>query len=147
MKAESTVGNRISELPMVASLPVAELRSRDLARGWKLVVVWGGPVGLILLASVVGPLAGWSFREIGVLLVGGTAWLGASCLTNARKCGRTHCWIDGVGLPILAGVGALTVLGLVSLPWNTYGGILWAIIITGFVVECALGPYLLRRPA
>ena len=52
-------------------------------------VVWGIPLLVLIAAAFVEPIPrtlAWS----GVL-----AWMGAACLMNARRCGRTHCRYTG----------------------------------------------------
>ncbi|MHB8351631.1 MAG: hypothetical protein ACYDFT_02920 [Thermoplasmata archaeon] len=98
----------------------------------------------ILVASILGQLFRLSFIEFGALLTIGAVWLGLSCLANAIRCGRTHCWIVGIALPALAVVGGLN-LATVILPWSTYISILWVIVLGSLVAECVIGPYLQSR--
>lgn len=118
------------------------VRARDLAQGWTLLGFWAVPVGMLVTVSVVGPLLHLSFAEFGSLLTLGTAWFGVSCLTNALRCGRAHCWIDGTALPALAVVGGLNLLTGVGLRWTTYLSVLWFIVVVSLVVECCTGTYI-----
>lgn len=133
-----------SPLPTFGPAGAAVRRERDLARGSQLFLFWGGPVAWLFGGSFLGSWEGWTSQELGVVFVVGTAWLGASCLVNALRCGRTHCWIDGVCLPLLAAAGALNAVGLVSLSWDTFNGLLVLIVAGSFVIECVTGPYLAR---
>lgn len=118
--------------------------SRDLARGLTGTLLWGAPIGVILVASAVSALGILTFVEAGALWIAGTAWLGTTCLVNARRCGRTHCWIDGLLLPPLAVVGGLILIGLLDIPWRDFVTALVTIVIGAFVVEWGCGPYLRR---
>jgi hypothetical protein len=124
--------------------PIGE-PARDLARGWRVVGFWGGPVMWILTWSFAGARLGLPSWELGALLVVGTVWLGSTCLGNALRCGRTHCFIDGVALPALAVVGAVSLLGVFTFAWSSYTSVLWIIVALGFVIECCAGSYLPRR--
>jgi hypothetical protein len=129
-----------SEMRVIPAAPTSP-RTRDLARGVGGLALWGAPIALILSGSFLGGTGAISFSEEGILLIIGPSWLGIMCLANARRCGRTHCWIDGTLLPPLAFVGTLILFGLLSLPWYTYTSALWIIVIGAFLAECALGPY------
>ena len=129
--------NKSKELPTVDGSG----RSRDLAGGWRVLGFWGGPMALILIASVGGQLLWLSFVQVGVLLIIGTAWFGVSCLVNAIRCGRVHCWVDGFLLPALALVGALNLLAIVTLPWTSYLSAFWLILLASVVLECVFGTY------
>lgn len=113
----------------------------DLARGSGGLAYWGAPIAVLLLASVLGQTGTLSFAQEGLLLLGGTVWFGATCLINAVRCGRTHCWIDGVGLPALAMVAAANLLAVLSFPWSSYTSALWAVVLVSFVAEWIAGPY------
>lgn len=116
-------------------------RSRDLARGWNVILFWGGPVAWMLAAPTLASLRGYSFEQLGILLVVGTAWFGASCLYNALRCGRTHCWIDGILLPSLAVLGGLNLTTTLALSWSTYLSAFWGILLLSIIIECDVGSY------
>ena len=126
---------------MVDSSGRSARATRDLARGWRILAFWGGPLTLILIASALGQLAWLSFTQVGVLLILGTTWFGASCLVNALRCGRAHCWVDGLLLPALAVVGGLNLLAIISLPWSSYLSAFWLILLASIVLECVSGTY------
>ncbi len=96
---------------------------------------------MILIASVGGQLLLLSFTSVGVLLILGTTWFGVSCLVNALRCGRVHCWVDGLLLPALAVVGGLNLLAIVTLPWSSYLSAFWLILLASIVFECVSGTY------
>ena len=113
----------------------------DLARGRKGLLLWGAPIAFTLAASAITSISAVSVSIWSILLVSGTLWLGLTCLANARRCGRTHCWIDGTFLPALSVAGGLALIGWIPLSWNTFRSILWVIVIGAFVVEWGFGPY------
>ena len=96
---------------------------------------------MILIASVGAQLLSLSFIEVGVLLILGTTWVGGTCLVNARRCGRVHCWVGGLLLPELAVVGGLNLLAIVTLPWTSYVSVFWLILLASLVLECVSGTY------
>ncbi|MCI4348136.1 MAG: hypothetical protein L3J97_05900 [Thermoplasmata archaeon] len=131
----------IDELPIYHDERAAPSATRDLARGWNVLLFWGGPLAWVLLASVADLLLRLSFDQFGILLVIGTAWFGTICLVNALRCGRSHCWIDGVLLPLLVVVGGLNLMNIVHLSWGTYLSAFWSILVASVVVECVVGSY------
>jgi len=64
-----------------------------------------------------------------------TAWMGVACYLNGRSCGRTHCKIDGILLPLLSLVGVLNLLGVTSFGWNVYSDAFWIILFISLVPE------------
>jgi hypothetical protein len=139
-------GAGASAEPPRGDVPIPTIQSRarlsDLARGWAGVILWGAPISVILAGSVLLGLNRVDLTDAGVLWVLGTVWLGATCLLNARRCGRTHCWIAGVALPVVAVVGVLNLVGALALPWNAYLALVWLSILAAFVIEWMRGPYL-----
>jgi hypothetical protein len=129
------------ELPVLPTSTATSRKNRDLARGWHVVLFWAGPVAWIIIASSLGVSLPLSFALFGVLLIMGTLWLGGLCLVNALRCGRAHCRVDGVLLPILAVVGGLNVLAVIHLAWATYLTILWVIVLASICLECVIGSY------
>jgi hypothetical protein len=130
-----------TELPLYGAGPTARGQRRDLARGWTVLLFWGGPLAWMVAASVAGPTLRLSFEQSGLLLVSGTAWMGSLCLVNALRCGRSHCWIDGVLLPALAVTGALNLTRIVNFYWSTYVSAFWLILLASVIVECLAGSY------
>ncbi|MGI0129511.1 MAG: hypothetical protein ACREEC_05080 [Thermoplasmata archaeon] len=114
----------------------------DLAEGWNVLWFWGAPIALLLFTSfAASPVFHLSYFQVGVLLVIGTLLIGALCLVNAFRSGRTHCWIDGALLTVLGGVGVLNVLGVLNIYWVIYLYVLTAILGASFVVEWVVGRY------
>ena len=67
-------------------------RGRDLAGGIvRPLLVFGLPT-LAVLGTGYG---GFSERVLAVVWPLAFLWLGAACLSNARRCGRVHCWFTG----------------------------------------------------
>ena len=132
--------NKSDELPVIDS-PRPSPASRDFARGRRVLGFWGGPLALVLWGSVGSQTHLLSFMQVGVLLILGTAWFGTSCLMNALRCGRAHCWVNGLLLPALAVVGGLNLLGIVALPWSSYLSAFWLVLLASIVLECVSGPY------
>jgi hypothetical protein len=76
-----------------------------------------------------------SLTAAGVLWTAATLWIGLGCAWNARVCGRVHCFVDGVLLPVLAIVGALNVASVIAISWNLYWAAFIVIIVASFVPE------------
>jgi hypothetical protein len=110
--------------------------SRDLVRTPAALLIWGLPLAVILFASGV-----WHGQQLpttltGVVLTLATVWVGVACYVNGRGCGRTHCKIDGILLPLLSLVGALNLLGVTAFGWSLYSTAFWLILFLSFVPEC-----------
>jgi hypothetical protein len=110
-------------------------KSRDLVRTPAALWIWCLPIGAVLFATSV-----WNGHQLpttltGVILTLATAWMGVACYLNGRSCGRTHCKIDGILLPLLSLVGVLNLLGVTSFGWNVYSGAFWIILFISFVPE------------
>lgn len=110
--------------------------SHDLFRqraGWW---VWCPPAALIVVGSI--STNGHSILPFildGIILVAASGWIGVACFWNARRCGRVHCAIDGVLLPLLGLVGVINLIGFIKLSWNLYSAILIGIVALSFVPE------------
>ena len=76
-----------------------------------------------------------SLTARGVLWVVAVAWAGTGCLINGRSCGRVHCRIDGILFPLLAIIGALNVLSVISFDWNLFWLAFFLILVGSFVPE------------
>lgn len=116
----------------------------DLLRTMAFIWIWGLPAALLIFANAAGQQHWLAQRTAGLLMTAAVAWIGVACFINGRRCGRTHCVIDGYLLPLLAVVGLLNVFHVVSLTWPSYLNIFWVIIIVGFVPECCGLKYLRR---
>ncbi len=96
----------------------------DWASGRSLLLIWGLPsVALVLSALFNGPylIVVWP-----VLLTG----MGAACLLNARRCGRTHCYVSGPFFLLLAVVALLYSVGVLPLGANGWW-LLSAVLVGG----------------
>ena len=85
-------------------------QSKDwVAKGRSLALAWGLP-GLALAGSLLvePPWRAW----IWVLSL---LWMGAACMANARRCGRTHCYFTAPLFFVMAFVALLDGLGLLVL--------------------------------
>jgi hypothetical protein len=71
----------------------------------------------------------------GILWTVSVAWAGVGCYINGRRCGRVHCKIDGVLLPLLCIAGALNILGVVSFSWDAFWGAFFVILLVSFLPE------------
>lgn len=106
---------------------------------------WGLPIGFVLVATSL-----WNAHQLPAILTGGiltlaTAWIGVACYLNGRACGRVHCQIDGVLLPLLSLVGVVNLLGMISFNWNGYAAAFWIILGLSFVPECLGVRYLTKQ--
>src|SRR5260370_38187743 len=104
-------------------------RTADASRDWRSskrtkLLAWWIPLAAILAGLFV-PV---SLRTAGWVIALG--WMGAACMTNARRCNRTHCRYTGpyyltMIVPVIGfGAGLVTVgiLGWVSLEVVLLGG-------------------------
>jgi hypothetical protein len=105
-----------------------ECMNRDLAASRAGRVVWGGPAAFVL-AGVALPSA----RSF--LWAGGFLAAGAACVANARRCGRTHCYVTGPLYLLLSGAAALKGLDLLSWSWWTLLALSAAGTFVGYVPE------------
>jgi hypothetical protein len=117
--------------------PVQETRARDnedccgspQARSRK---DWLGNARASLLAwwlpqaaIIAGPVVTVPVRT--AVWVGALVWMGAACLFNARRSGRTHCWITGPYY--IAMVGPVLTLGTGTVAAGLYAWIACALLI------------------
>jgi hypothetical protein len=114
---------------------VGDVRSYALA--------WGLPtVALVVTVFAPPPL-----RTLAWVL--SLLWMGAACLANARRCGRTHCHLTGPFFLLMAAVTLSHGIGL--LPLGPDGWIWLAAVLVGGtallwgVSETLLGRYLHHR--
>lgn len=71
--------------------------------------------------------------------------MGAGCLVNARRCGRTHCFVTGPLFVLAALYVALAELGVVPLRPSTFLSVVLGITALAFLAELPMGRYILRR--
>lgn len=101
-------------------------------------LIWGVPVATIVLASIAQSSGMISLALAGGIWTASTAAMGVGCLINASRCGRVHCAIAGVLLPMLSVAGVANVLGLVYFSWDVLGvywDVFWGILIVSFSTE------------
>lgn len=132
------------ELPMFGTDRPSGHRS-DLVRTAGGLALWAPPIVFLLLASGLAQAGVLPLFLEGPLVLVGTFWFGLLCLANAFRCNRVHCWVDGVGLPVLGAVGVVVEVGWLRWPWSEYLSVLWGIVVLSFVAECFVGPYVRRR--
>lgn len=125
-------------------LNAIDMPSRDLSRRWiPFVLIWGLPVALFLIGEGLQQ----SSTDVvlgGVLLTLSTLWFGAGCLHNGRLSRRTHCMIDGVGMPLLGAFGLLILVGILSVSWSYFIAAFWVILLLSFVPEMLGKRYIAR---
>jgi hypothetical protein len=97
--------------------------------------LWCVPGCVAIGASILEGDHTVSLTAAGVLWTAATLWIGLGCAWNARACGRVHCYVDGVLLPVLALVGALNVAAVIAISWNLYWAAFMVIIVASFVPE------------
>jgi len=112
---------------------------QDLVRTTAALWLWSLPNGLLILGTIFAT-SRWNGHPLpatltGALLTIGTAWMGVACYWNGRRCGRTHCKIDGVLLPLLSLVGLVNLVGVTAFSWMVYAGAFWIILLLSFVPE------------
>ncbi|MEX0829362.1 MAG: hypothetical protein WD032_03905 [Nitrospirales bacterium] len=103
-------------------------------------LLWGLPGVMIFLAVFLSP-----FTKTGIWS-GALLWMGAACVLNAARCGRTHCHVTGPYFFLLAMGTVLHGFRIVDLGANDWmwlglalmagGGVLW------FVTERVWGTFL-----
>jgi len=121
------------ELPVQPSAQPS--RGRNFERAPWCYLLWRVPVVLALGAKAAYRASALSLTATGALWVTAVAWAGTGCLINGRSCGRVHCRIDGILFPLLAVVGALNVLSVISLDWNLFWLAFIVILVGSFVPE------------
>jgi hypothetical protein len=110
-------------------------KRQDFVRTPAALWIWGLPIGLVIVANGT-----WNGHQLpatltGVIVTIATAWIGVACYLNGRRCGRTHCKIDGILLPLLSLVGLLNLLGVTSFGWTMYSVAIGVILFISFVPE------------
>lgn len=98
-----------------------------VSRPGRYVVAWGLPMAALIVAVFLPPLARTVIGTAALL------WMGAACLANAARCGRTHCYFTGPFFLILAAGVALHGFGIF---WLGPDGWIWLgiTIVAGAVI-------------
>jgi hypothetical protein len=108
---------------------------QDLVRTRAALWLWWLPIGLIVLANITWNGHHFPATIMGVMLTIATAWIGTVCYINGRRCGRTHCKIDGILFPLLSIVGLMNLLGVISFGWDVYSAAFWIILFISYIPE------------
>ncbi|HEY6483547.1 MAG TPA: hypothetical protein VIY54_08455 [Steroidobacteraceae bacterium] len=110
----------------------------DWASGVRGCLTFGIPAAILLVSPSIGT------RYLVIVWPVLLTFMGVACLLNARRCGRTHCYMTGPFLLILAGVALIYGIGILPLGargWST----LSATFAIGGVVLCCVPELLLGR--
>jgi membrane-anchored protein YejM (alkaline phosphatase superfamily) len=121
------------ELPVQSSPQPS--RGRNLEAAPWCYLLWGVPAVLVVAAGIAYGESVISLTARGVIWVTAVAWAGVGCLINGQSCGRVHCRIDGIALPLLAIAGASNVLSVISFDWNLFWLAFFVILLVSFVPE------------
>lgn len=113
----------------------AEQARRDLIRSSACLWIWGIPIALAILNKGLQDAGLVPSAATGAGWIVITWWIGAACFVNGRRCGRVHCQINGIVLPLLGLLSLAKILGFVSLSWSTYSDIFWAVALASFLPE------------
>ena len=112
-----------------------DLASRPVA--W---LLWGLPATALL----VGALVDGSTRT--VVWTSAFVVAGSSCLENARRCGRWHCYLTGP-LYLLGAVATLLLgFGMVSIGWSWIPTVAISGTVLAFIPEWVRGKYRTKEP-
>ena len=126
---------------MATETPLEESFGRNYERAPWVYLLWGLPFVLTVATSVAFSANLIPLVVAGSLWTFSVGWFGVGCFINARSCGRVHCKIDGIAFPLLAAVGVLNVLAVVSLSWNLFWGVFIVILIASFIPELVWKKY------
>ena len=122
-------------MTMTTKIPLNTSFGKNYERAPWVYLLWGVPFALAAATSAAFSANLISLTVAGALWTFSVGWFGVGCFINARSCGRVHCIIDGIAFPLLAAVGALNVLSVVSFSWNLFLGVFIVILVVSFVPE------------
>lgn len=108
--------------------------TRDLTRGWSMLLFWCLPAAMIIAG-------GHWYRAMGWLWAAAFALAGAGCLLNATRCGRTHCYVTGPLFVLAALWSLLSAAGVVSLHPNQLMWVVVGVVVLAYLSEFPLGRY------
>lgn len=96
--------------------------------------IWCVPLILAFIGTII---SHFNFPVVipGLIGVISTAWIGIGCYVNGRHCGRVHCKIDGILLPLLSIVALLMLLHIIPLRWVNYFSIFWLVLLISYLPE------------
>jgi hypothetical protein len=120
-------------------------KRQDLVRTPSALWIWCLPIGFVIFAIVMWNGHQLPFTLTGVIVTIATAWIGVACYLHGRRCGRTHCKILGILLPLLSLVGLFNLLGVTAFSWNVYSDAFWIILLISFVPEFFALNYLPKK--
>lgn len=118
----------------VREIPIEQER-RDLIRSTACLWIWGIPIALAVITEGLHEAGAVPSVVTGIGWMIVTCWIGSACFVNGRRCGRVHCRIDGIALPLLGLVALAKMLGFVSFSWSVYNDIFWIVSLVSFVPE------------
>jgi hypothetical protein len=112
----------------------------DWARGVRGCLTWGIPLALLVISP-----ERYFFIVWPIILT----FMGVTCLLNAHRCGRIHCYFTGPFFLVLAGVGFLYGVGVLPLGARGWSKLSLALLIGSvallYLPERTLGRY--RHPS
>ncbi len=107
----------------------------------KFLLYWGLPFAVLLVQGFV--IEGLIAKT--VLITASWTAMGAGCLANARRCGRTHCHFTGPLFLLGAAASLLHGLGFVPLSWTMINLVTGAgAVVVWVVTEKIWGRYVSR---
>lgn len=107
---------------------------RDLTHGVSAWLLWYVPIAVLLASGFLHFGGAW-------LPVAAFAVMGAGCVANARRCGRTHCYVTGPLLLLAAIWAFLVALGVVTLHSNILSLVVIGISLLAYGAEIPFGRY------
>jgi hypothetical protein len=123
-----------------SNLPMAPVGRNYESPPW-CYLLWGAPAAMILVSQAAYQRFDISLTFAGSIWALSVLWIGVGCLVNARSCGRVHCRIDGVAMPLLAIFGLLDAFSVIRLAWSLYWTAFFIILIASFVPELVWKKY------
>lgn len=108
--------------------------SRDLARGWTSWLLWGLPIIALIVGGVWSAHLVWFWVPAFVVM-------GAACLVNAARCGRTHCYVTGPLFLLAALWVLLSAWGIVPLESGPLALVVFVICSLACCAETPFGRY------
>ena len=98
-------------------------------------LLWGLPALALVLGAAFGPVARTIIWTPAFLVAG------ISCVANARRCGRLHCYFTGPLYLFAAGATLLVGLGLMPGGWSWIAGVAIVGTVLAYAPEWVRGRY------